>query len=154
MRTPVGAKALIFRRGRLLLLRRAVGFPPYEGYWDLPGGVVARAESLPDALRREVREETGFNVRVERAIYASTNDWWRDPRDLAAGTVTGVTVLFECVLRSRQPVRLSEEHSESAWASEPRARRVRMRPPLSAGVRAAFALRRAERASLFKDRPR
>ena len=46
--------------GRLLLVRRARD--PYGGTWDVPGGFLDEAEHPIDALRRELREETGLDV--------------------------------------------------------------------------------------------
>jgi ADP-ribose pyrophosphatase YjhB (NUDIX family) len=48
--------------GRLLLIRR--GHEPGRGLWSLPGGRVEGAESAAEAVEREVREETGLDVRA------------------------------------------------------------------------------------------
>lgn len=48
--------------GRLVVVRR--GRPPGKGLWSVPGGRVERGESLAEAVRREVREETGLDVEV------------------------------------------------------------------------------------------
>jgi ADP-ribose pyrophosphatase YjhB (NUDIX family) len=56
----VGVGAVVVRDGRALIVRRA--HEPRKGEWSLPGGLLDLGESLADAARREVREETGLDV--------------------------------------------------------------------------------------------
>ena len=58
----LGAAAVVVHEGRVLLIRR--GQAPDAGEWSIPGGGVELGESVEDALRREVREETGLEIAV------------------------------------------------------------------------------------------
>ena len=59
---------LVERAGRLLLVRRERA--PYKGYWDIPGGFVEAGEAPDKGAMREVREETGLRVKIERLVGA------------------------------------------------------------------------------------
>lgn len=56
------ASAVITWGGRVLLARRAR--PPCQGCWDLPGGFIEPDEDPITAVKREVWEETGLEIRV------------------------------------------------------------------------------------------
>lgn len=57
----VGVGALIYERDRILMAER--GGQPLRGWWSIPGGLVEVGEKLEDAIRREVREETGLQIK-------------------------------------------------------------------------------------------
>jgi acetyl-CoA carboxylase carboxyl transferase subunit beta len=60
--------AIVWRAadGAVLLVQRAN--PPLAGRWTLPGGKVEPGETPAEAIVREVREETGLDVRVLRHL--------------------------------------------------------------------------------------
>ncbi|MER3405537.1 MAG: hypothetical protein C4289_10605, partial [Chloroflexota bacterium] len=58
--------ALVEHAGRVLLVRRKQ--PPFQGWWDIPGGFLEYDESPEQAAQREVREETGLEVRLRGII--------------------------------------------------------------------------------------
>ncbi|MEM6794470.1 MAG: NUDIX domain-containing protein [Acidobacteriota bacterium] len=59
--------AAVFRRGLCLAARRAAHVA-HPGAWEFPGGKVEAGESPRGALRRELREELGLEVRVEEFL--------------------------------------------------------------------------------------
>lgn len=60
-RPLLGVGALVFQDGKVLLIER--GQEPLKGWWTLPGGLVETGERLECAVRREVQEETGLEIR-------------------------------------------------------------------------------------------
>jgi 8-oxo-dGTP diphosphatase len=52
--------AIIIEGERVLMVER--GREPLAGYWSLPGGVLEVGETLEQAVKREVREETGLLI--------------------------------------------------------------------------------------------
>ena len=57
---------MVIENGRALLIRR--GSEPLRGQWSIPGGTLELGESLQEGVARELREETGLQVRVLELI--------------------------------------------------------------------------------------
>jgi 8-oxo-dGTP diphosphatase len=65
-RPVVGVGGVVVQDGRALIVKRA--HEPRKGEWSLPGGTVELGETLVEALRRELREETGLEVDVGEVV--------------------------------------------------------------------------------------
>ena len=62
---------------KVLLIERDL--EPFEGQWALPGGLIDIDESLGDAAKRELKEETGVSVNCLEQYYTFGRPD-RDPR--------------------------------------------------------------------------
>ncbi len=65
-RPIASAHAIIMKKDRVLLIRRA--HEPSKGRWSAPGGMIELGETIYEAVRREVREECGIEIEINRVI--------------------------------------------------------------------------------------
>ncbi len=75
----------------VLLVRR--GEAPFEGLWAIPGGFKRPAETLDEAAKRELAEETGVDAASLLTQFGAYGDPGRDPR------MNVVTIAYLAVLR-------------------------------------------------------
>src|SRR6476619_56962 len=80
----------------VLLVRR--GEAPFEDMWAIPGGFKRPTETLDEAAKRELREETGVDAASVLAQLGAYGDPGRDPR------MNVVTVAYLAVLRDVENV--------------------------------------------------
>ena len=90
----------------VLLVRR--GEAPFEGMWAIPGGFKRPTETLDEAAKRELGEETGVDAAPVLKQFRAYGDPGRDPR------MSVVTVAYLAVLRD---VGAIEAGSDAADAS-------------------------------------
>jgi ADP-ribose pyrophosphatase YjhB (NUDIX family) len=67
----------VVKDGKVLLVRR--GNEPGRGKWSLPGGRIRFGERSEEAALREMREETGLEVRLRRVVDV-VDVFWRSER--------------------------------------------------------------------------
>ncbi len=91
----------------VLLIRR--GLEPFAGRWALPGGFVRTDETLDEAARRELQEETGLEqIFLEQLYTFGAID--RDPRERV------VTVAYYALVKlSEHNVRATTDATDAAW---------------------------------------
>ena len=120
-RHSVSVAGVVFdQHDRVLAIRRRD-----NGQWQPPGGVLELDETFEDGVCREVLEETGVHVQVERltGVY----------KHMKMGVVA---LVFRCVPTGGVP-RASDESHEARWLPVPAA--LRSMPPTFA-VRVEDAL--------------
>jgi 8-oxo-dGTP diphosphatase len=92
---------------KVLLIQRAL--PPFEGQWALPGGFVRLDETLEEAARRELAEETGLDkVFLEQLYTFGAVD--RDPRERVVSVV-----YYALVTLTDHKVHAATDARDAAW---------------------------------------
>ena len=104
---PTATALCVDSEGRVLLARR--GVQPRVGSWDLPGGFVDEGEHPLDALRRELREETGLEIEPLELVGI-----WMD-RYGGDSTAHSTLNLFWTARIVGGDVRAADDVAELAW---------------------------------------
>lgn len=128
----LAVSAAIIRDGKILVVRRAR--KPAQDLFTMPGGVVESGETLEQAVKREVREETALEIQpVALAGYREAL-----MRDKAGNLERHFVILcFASRWISGEP-ELNEELAEAHWISPDELAGLRTTEGLSEIVRAAF----------------
>ena len=129
----LGVGALIFEGRNILLVERAK--EPLKGYWSIPGGIVEAGERLEDAVRREVREETGLEIEP-LAMFEIFERIMPDRE--ARPEYHYVLIDYLCRVVGGQLAAASDV-SQVAWVSEQNLREYRLTEGTLAVVERAFA---------------
>jgi mutator protein MutT len=110
-RPIVGVGAIVVDGDRVVLVKRA--HDPLKGEWSVPGGAVDVGETLKQAIRREVREETCLDIEVGPIV--EVLDRIRYDPD---GRVKFHYVLVDFLCRPvGGTLRCASDAEEAAWAA-------------------------------------
>jgi mutator protein MutT len=135
-RPVVGVGGVVIADGRALLIRRA--HPPLEGEWSIPGGKLEIGETLVNAVRRELAEETGIEVRVGDLIEVFERIF---PDDAGQPKYHYVIVDYLCELISGRACAGSDV-TDVAWAEEAELPKYSLTPTATRVIKKAFQMAR------------
>jgi 8-oxo-dGTP diphosphatase len=130
---PVAAVGgVVIENRKALLIRRAK--EPRRGEWSIPGGGVETGETLRDALRREIREETGLAVRVGEILEVFDRIL---PDSQGRVQYHYVLVDFVCSAEGGE-LKAASDVSEACWAARDDLERFVLRPDTLRVIEKAF----------------
>jgi 8-oxo-dGTP diphosphatase len=86
------------RRDEHILLARWVSPDGVQRHWTLPGGRVEHGEDPYDTVVREVREETGYDTRVDALLGVSSRIIIMDYSDPPGAEMHAVSIFYEAAV--------------------------------------------------------
>jgi 8-oxo-dGTP pyrophosphatase MutT (NUDIX family) len=106
MQFNLAVKGIVRKGDEVLVLKRSAVDEHKPSVWETVGGGMETQNSPQEALKREIREETGLEVEVGEPFNVFT--FTKDSGEFKIG------ITFLCDYVSGE-VKLSEEHSEYKW---------------------------------------
>ncbi len=117
----IGVPAIIINaKGEILLGKRSDDHVFYPSLWGLPGGFVEYGETLEQAVKREVREELGVEVRV---VKTAKSFYENLPNKECS--VHSIDVPHYCKITRGKP-EARDETSEVKWFKSGEIKRMRL----------------------------
>ena len=104
----VATKSIILFNRKILLIQRSINAGGGDNDWEIPGGGLKFGEDLITGLLREIEEEVGLFVQVDRLLYAMTT--LINPHR----QIVGLTYLSYA---KDDTITLSHEHMDFIWAT-------------------------------------
>ncbi|MCK4779557.1 MAG: NUDIX hydrolase [Candidatus Lokiarchaeota archaeon] len=98
-------------KGNIVLIKRK--YPPFQGFYALPGGFIETGEKPQQALLREVKEETNLNVKIIGKI-GIFDEEGRDPRGIIHSTA------YKCLVDDTSNMRSGDDSKEVELISKER----------------------------------
>lgn len=116
-------------QGKILLMQRSANSLNQPGAWELPGGKPDLGEDIDTALRREMKEETGFNVELMEVI--GHGQWEKQDVRMAY-------LIFSARI-SGGTFQQSFEHDDHVWVSDEQVLSYNLSPQLKIFFKNYFA---------------
>ena len=110
IRVAVDAIVFGYQNNGLYVLLIQQKFGTQESYWALPGGLVKNNESLQNAVKRELKEETNISVNYFEQLFTFGDNVFRDPRNRVISVA-----YFALVDSSKLKVKADTDAENAQW---------------------------------------
>ncbi|WP_461206150.1 NUDIX hydrolase [Clostridium sp. DL1XJH146] len=104
----VAVKGIIVKDEKILIIKRSSNDKIGADTWECVGGKIEFGEDLEEALMREVKEEVGLTITVDKLLYATT---------FQTNPTRQVVILTYLCTSKNDKIILSPEHSDFKWVS-------------------------------------
>jgi ADP-ribose pyrophosphatase YjhB (NUDIX family) len=149
-RPIVGVGGVVIADGCALLIRR--GNEPLMGQWSIPGGTLELGETLAEGTARELKEETGIEVRVldmietfERINFGQgADETWTTIEERKRPRYHFVIVDFLCEKISGR-LAAGGDVTDAVWAEEHELDKFALTPTATRVIRKAFSMARTRK---------
>jgi mutator protein MutT len=107
--------AIISHKDKFLVIKRAHNEKIFPKKWELPSGKVKFGESIGDALKREVEEETGLTIKTSK--FLSSRSYTFDYQDDDGYKMRHNIELIFIVRVNEGKIKLSSAHEDLSWVT-------------------------------------
>lgn len=105
----IAMKAVVVHNNKVLIIKRSKTHEFSPGTWEFVGGKLEFGEDLEEGLKREILEETGLTVTIEKMLYATS---------FKTHHYRQVVILCYLCHTEEKNIILSNEHEEYLWAGK------------------------------------
>ncbi len=103
----------VVNNNKVLVVQRSSDEDILPNLWEFPSGKKEPLEKVKDAAKREVKEETGLDVKIGKPITVF-NFGWEKENEIRDAT----EIVFLGKIEGKDKVKISSEHQDFAWITK------------------------------------
>ncbi len=111
METKIVLTGILKSRNEFLIVQRSEDDELYPGAWEFPGGHLENGETLKEGLKRELKEEIGYNHNFDCKLIGYDDEVKNNIHHIELNFIINVK-------KKDIKVKLSNEHSNYRWVKK------------------------------------